>query len=163
MVKIIIITFIFLNLANPCLVSAKSCEEQSLSQSGMDECYLKNLRDTESRMNNMLDQIIKKNFEEPLFIDKFKAAQKAWEIFRDAELLAIYPHANDDDVYLYYGRVYIMCYYIERTELTLNRIKQLNQWVEGVHEEDVCVGSRSLKQSKKIGKTNNKIKKPIHK
>jgi hypothetical protein len=38
-----------------------------------------------------------------------------------------------------------MCYSAYKEELTRQRIKTLQQWLEGVEEGDVCAGSLKLK------------------
>jgi len=154
----LILTWLF--VSQPCLSATKtSCEESPLTQYEMNECYLNRLKEVENKLSKVFQNIISKS-DDPIFIDKFKAAQKAWEVYRDAELAAIYPHGNDEDKPFYYGSVYPMCYYITRTELTAERLKELTQWVEGVSEDEACYGSFPVKQSKKKRNIKKNIKKP---
>ena len=77
------------------------------------------------------------------FIEKFKAAQRAWLKFRDAEMDALFPH-NDEE--RYYGSVYPMCSDAWLTTITKERIAQLKKWSNKVEEGDACSGSIKVRQ-----------------
>lgn len=95
----------------------------------------------DKEMNRVYQQILK-SYHDELFIQKLKAAQRAWLAYRDAHLEELYP-AKDPKVE--YGSVYPMCYSIELEDLTIQRTKVLRQWLDGVQEGDVCTGSRPAK------------------
>ena len=93
-------------------------------------------------MNQIINQIIDEYKYEKEFIQKLKLSQTAWEKFRDAQLEALYPAKNKRQKY---GSVYPMCYSSTKAELTYKRIEQLNIWLEGIEEGDVCSGSVKMK------------------
>ncbi len=134
--------------------SKKSCADEALTQDGMNECYKSTLKDTERRLNSIYDKVLNKNQDDPVFMQKFKAAQNAWAAYRDAQLAALYPHAEEEPQY--YGSVYRMCYYIERQQLTTARIKELRRWIDGVEEGEVCCGSLPIKKPKETSKRKNR-------
>jgi hypothetical protein len=45
----------------------------------------------------------------------------------------------------YYGSVESMCWSNYLTQLTSERIKTLNQWIDGTEEGDVCAGTVKAK------------------
>lgn len=88
----------------------------------------------DTELNKVYNQILREYQQEKIFVQKLKAAQRAWMAFRDAHLAAIYsdPHP---------GTVESMCRCLKLTELTNERTKVLRQWIEGIEEGDVCAGS----------------------
>ncbi|MBD0297848.1 MAG: DUF1311 domain-containing protein [Flavisolibacter sp.] len=96
----------------------------------------------DKELNAVYQKVILKYTNDPAFIASLKAAQRLWIQFRDAELKMKYPHREQG----YYGSVYPMCYSAYKEELTRQRIKTLQQWLEGVEEGDVCAGSIKLKR-----------------
>ena len=76
------------------------------------------------------------------FIQKIKLAQRAWLAFRDAHLNSIYPDPSPGT----YGSVNPMCRCIILEGLTVDRIKTLREWADGIQEGDVCAGSRRFKK-----------------
>lgn len=76
------------------------------------------------------------------FIDKFKLAQKQWLAYRDAHLDSIYP---DEDSHVAYGSINPMCRCMILEELTKDRIKQINVWLDGIEEGDACAGSIKIR------------------
>jgi uncharacterized protein YecT (DUF1311 family) len=96
----------------------------------------------DKELNALYQKIVLKYKDDPVFIASLKAAQRLWIQFRDAELKMKYPPREQG----HYGSVYPMCYSACKEELTRQRIKTLQQWLEGVEEGDVCAGSVKLKQ-----------------
>ncbi|MBI1929685.1 DUF1311 domain-containing protein [Candidatus Poribacteria bacterium] len=93
---------------------------------------------TDAELNKMYKQILDVYKDNTLFINKLKIAQRAWINFRDAHVESLYP---GDDKLLLYGSVYPMCRCIVLNTLTRQRIEQLQQWLAGTEEGDVCSGS----------------------
>ncbi len=89
-------------------------------------------------LNVLYAAVLKKHAADISFVTKFKTAQRAWLVFRDAEVGAQFP---DADPHAAYGSVYPMCVSNLKTELTLKRIEQMKQWRDGEPEGDVCAGS----------------------
>ncbi len=78
----------------------------------------------------------------PVFVQKFEKSQSAWISYRDAHLDAIFPYTTPNE----YGSAQPMCAATIKTELTRSRITQLRQWLEGIEEGDVCLGSRLIRK-----------------
>jgi uncharacterized protein YecT (DUF1311 family) len=92
-----------------------------------------------AEMDRLFDMILQKYSDDAVFIAKLQAAQVAWCRFRDARIEALYPA---EDKALTYGSAYSHCRQSAIVAMTLPRIEQLRQWLEGVAEGDVCAGSR---------------------
>ena len=76
-----------------------------------------------------------------MFLASLKEAQRCWIAFRDAQLKMKYPGREQG----YYGSVLPMCEMMYLTELTQDRIKALQVWIDGVEEGDVCAGTVKVK------------------
>jgi uncharacterized protein YecT (DUF1311 family) len=76
--------------------------------------------------------------DDKVFLDSLKKSQIAWIKFRDLHLKSLYPA---EDPSINYGSNYRMCYMYDAVEITKLRIEQLNKWLIGVEEGDVCYGS----------------------
>lgn len=113
--------------------------DEAGSQSEMNMAAAAEARRAEDVMKDMLDQIHREYKDEPLFLGKLDEAQKAWLVFREAHLESLYPA---EEKQYEYGSVFPMCYWLEWAALTWERVKQLNEWVEGVPEGTLGAGSR---------------------
>ncbi len=100
----------------------------------------KQYKKADMELNSSYQKILKEYASQPLFIKKFKAAQRLWLQLRDAELAARFPEAGS------YGSVEPMCKVMYLEELTRERIKFLKTWLNGVAEGDACNGSVKLKK-----------------
>ncbi len=89
----------------------------------------------DNELNRVYQKILKEYASQPLFIKKFKVAQRLWVQLRDAELAARYPQSGS------YGSAGPMCENIYLEDLTKQRTKFLKQWLDGIPEGDVCNGS----------------------
>ena len=121
------ITLFFLTLL---IAPAMAQTQYDLNQSNCNE-----LQAVNKRLNSTYQKVLnrhKSNAAEQLAIKK---SQKAWLAFRDAQLEAIYPGADN------FGSSHPMCFCIESTVLTEARIRQLSQWLKP-REGDMCGGSR---------------------
>jgi uncharacterized protein YecT (DUF1311 family) len=108
---------------------ADPCKGTNITQTEMNECAAKDLRNTELKMERLLKE---------LGIAKDSPEQKAWEAYRDAQLAAIYPQENIST----YGSVYPMCLAILKKRLTEGRVRDLKALtISG--EGDVCYGYRA--------------------
>jgi hypothetical protein len=89
-------------------------------------------------MERLYSQILRQHAGDDVFISKMRAAQTAWERFRDAHLEALYPA---EDKQLVYGSAYSGCRQMAAAALVRQRIEQLHPWLDGVAEGDLCAGS----------------------
>jgi uncharacterized protein YecT (DUF1311 family) len=98
-------------------------------------------KNADAELNRTYKQVVDKYQRETVFVRKLKAAQRAWIVFRDADLESLYP-----DTPSAYGSVNPMCHCIALAELTTERTKSLKRWIDGVEEGDVCAGSVKIKK-----------------
>lgn len=133
----------------------KSCWDTANTQSELNECAASDLDSTDKELNRVYHQILKKYADDPVFITKFKAAQRAWLQFRDAELAAVYPHDSEPTQY---GSVFPMCHSGEKARITFLRVKELKRWAEGIDEGEVCAGSVKFKDEVKPRKDSSSKK-----
>jgi uncharacterized protein YecT (DUF1311 family) len=104
-----------------------------------------NFSKTDSLLNQVYGQVIKEYKQDTLFIIKLKEAQRAWIKFRDAYLESRFPIMPKSNQYNEYGSIYPYCACVIMTDLTKERIKQLQAWLNGTVEGDVCGGSYKTK------------------
>lgn len=127
----------------------KMCAQGPTTQLENNICAGLEFEKWDNELNRVYQQILKMHENDKAFLQKLRAAQKAWIFFRDAELEAIYPLPAKSAEY---GSSYGMCYSTWKTILTKERIRQLKKWIDGFAEdipkEDVCGGSL-LPQSNK--------------
>lgn len=88
-------------------------------------------------INSVYKKILQEYSSDKEFIKNFKASQRLWIQFRDAEVKAKYPNRTPG----YYGSVHSLCISNLMTQLTNERIKTLKVWLVGTKEGDVCAGS----------------------
>lgn len=121
--------------AAPHTSDGMACDSPNQSQAGLNQCASNSTQSTDAELNRIYAKVLALNAQDTVFLERFKAAQRAWLVFRDAQIAARYPSPED------YGSVLPMCQSGEYEQLTLDRIKQLKAWVDGVEEGDVCAGS----------------------
>ncbi len=112
------------------------------NQAEMNQQAYASYQKADKELNAVYQKIILKYKDDPVFVASLKEAQRIWIQFRDAELKMKYPRREQG----YYGTVHPMCYSGYKEELTRQRIKTLQQWLQGVEEGDVCAGSVPIKQ-----------------
>ena len=113
------------------------------SQTELNDDAASDFTSADREMTRVYAAVLKKNAGDKVFVAKFRAAQRAWLVFRDAEVAAQFP---DADPRAAYGSMYPMCVSNLKTELTLNRIEQMKRWRDGEPEENVCAGSVPIKR-----------------
>jgi uncharacterized protein YecT (DUF1311 family) len=89
-------------------------------------------------LNAVYQAVLRQNAADKRFTAKFRAAQRAWVAFRDAEMAARYPA---EDIQREYGTMYNSCYCTEVAALTGQRTEALMRWRDGIAEGDGCSGS----------------------
>lgn len=118
------------------LVNSISAFAQTQSQTNEDACA--EYQAADKKLNTIYQQVLNEHKNDVAFIQNIKKSQRAWIVFRNAQLAAIYPAA---DKLFEYGSVYPMCSCGERTTLVDQRIVQLSGWLSAA-EGDACRGSR---------------------
>lgn len=118
----VVVTTLFFNLA-------------ALATNAQTQCP--SFKSADALLNQVYQQILTEYGTDEQFISKFKASQRAWLKFRDAQLEALFP----EDDKRYYGSSYPMCACESLAVLTQARNAQLQVWITGVEEGEVCAGS----------------------
>lgn len=119
------------------LLCAFSFNVLAQSQVELNQSACNELKQADNQLNLVYQQVLKAHQNDKVFINHFKDAQRKWVAFRDASASSMYiPEYSQN-----YGSAMSMCqcYFLEK--LTSERIKQLNVWIDGVQEGDVCAGS----------------------
>ena len=115
----------------------QSCRNAN-TQLEMNQCFGAAYKSADGEMNAVYQQVLQAYSGDRKFIENLKASQRAWVAFRDAEMEAVYPSSNKQAEY---GSVYPVCRSKQLETLTRERTKQLQVWLNGVEEGDVCAGS----------------------
>ena len=100
---------------------------------GANSSYLK----ADKELNVVYGKILNEYKADTAFIKNFKASQRIWIQFRDAEMKAMYPDRESG----YYGSIQPTCWSSYLTELTTERTKKITIWLVGIEEGDACSGS----------------------
>jgi uncharacterized protein YecT (DUF1311 family) len=114
------------------------------TQSEMNDCAATEAKKADTVLNATYRQLLSKVKENKTATEKVVAAEKAWIVFRDAELAAEWPVPDGDNPNALYGSVHPLCYYNEFAAMTWERVKALKKLVRN-EEGDVC--SSGLAQS----------------
>lgn len=99
-------------------------------------------QNADKELNAVYKKVAKEYKDDAAFIAALKASEKAWIKLRDAQVKMKFP----EDEPGYYGSDYPMCVSAYMAELTRARTKELQQWLDGVEEGDVCAGSMKTKE-----------------
>jgi uncharacterized protein YecT (DUF1311 family) len=100
------------------------------------------LRKADAELNRVYQRVRELYRDDPMFLPKLKEAQRAWIKFRDAEVEAMYP-PYEGSYDLRGTRMGISQY---EADLTNDRIKMLQQWLDGVEEGEVGNISINLRE-----------------
>src|SRR5687767_11940624 len=82
------------------------CFEKATTQLESNDCAARQYQEADAELNRVYKAILEKHKEDKLFVEKLRAAQRAWLTYRDAEIEAKYPHAGEAH---YYGSIFPMC------------------------------------------------------
>ena len=113
------------------------CGDTATTQTDMNICVGSRFKQADVQLKAVYRAVLKKHHSDFEFTRNLQAAQRAWLAWRDAEMKAIYPDREPG----YYGSVLPMCWSGQLAELTRDRTKQLQKWLDGVAEGEVCGGS----------------------
>jgi len=141
--KRLLVVVLFITLATPVYGAGKnSCYDTAKNQFELNECAADDLKEADDELNRVYKEILKRNAEDSVFLDRLKSAQRAWLSFRDAELEALFP---DPEKQVAYGSAYPTCYANWKKKITVQRTQQLRRWLIATEEGDVCTGSLPVK------------------
>ena len=114
----------------------------SQNQGELNEGASESYKMADKELNDIYKAILNDYKSDTIFIKNLKASQRIWITFRDAELKVKYPETDPR----HYGSVYPMCVSIYLERLTRERIATLKEWIDGIEEGDVCIGSVKMKE-----------------
>ena len=120
------------------LIAFTSISALAQTQAEMDREACNEYRKADVELNRVYQQVLGEYKADGLFVEKLRGAQRAWVVYRDAQMEALYPARDPQRAY---GSVHRMCRCQALTELTLQRVEELRRWVMGVEAGDVCAGS----------------------
>ncbi len=109
------------------------------NQRDLDEQAGNEYESIDKELNRVYHAILRDYDDDTVFTDRFKDAELAWLLFRDAEMKAIFPYADSNGNY--YGSVFPMCESEIAGFLEQSRLKEIMTWYNGESEGDVCSGS----------------------
>ena len=113
----------------------------SQTQFEMNEQENNKFKSADKELNATYQKILKEYKSDVAFLKNLKFSQNIWIKFRDAEMKTRYPDREAG----YYGSVKPMCWSIYLIQLTNERTKNLELWLTGIPEGDVCSGSVKIK------------------
>jgi uncharacterized protein YecT (DUF1311 family) len=112
------------------------------SQADMNKGSGDDFKQADKELNQVYQKILQEYKGQADFLKSLKTSQQVWVKFRDAEMLVKYPKNRQAD----YGSVFPMCWSAYKAELTRQRTKTLQVWLDGIEEGDTCSGSVKKKQ-----------------
>lgn len=115
-----------------------ACMDTASTQQAMNACANVDYAAADKKLNEVYQQIQVKYKADPTFLQKLQKAQKAWLVYRDAQIDLFYPHRAEPH---YYGSILNMCIPIKLQILTEERTKMLTDWLTYQGEGDDCSGS----------------------
>ena len=115
----------------------------SQSQGALNEEICDDMVTVEKELENVVEKIRKKYYNDTLFLNKLEISQKSWIKYRESQIELKFPAK---DKYFEYGSLYPTCYCLEKIKITELRIQDLKMWVNGVIEGNVCPGSVLIEQ-----------------
>jgi uncharacterized protein YecT (DUF1311 family) len=115
---------------------------QAQTQGEMNNEAAADFKGADKQLNSVYQEILSDYADDEVFIASLKEAQRCWIAFRDAQLKMKFPDREPG----YYGSILPLCEMMYLTELTQNRIKALQVWIDGVQEGDMCSGTVRVKQ-----------------
>ena len=115
---------------------------QAQTQGEMNQDAASEFKAADKELNSVYQEILSDYADDEVFIASLKEAQRCWIVFRDAQLKMKYPDREPG----YYGSIQPVCEMTYLAELTQDRIKTLNVWIEGVEEGNLCGGTVKVKE-----------------
>lgn len=92
----------------------------------------------DARLNQVYRKIVRDYSDDTTFVRNLREAERLWVKFRDAQVEMKYPADRE-------GSVLPMCRYYYMSELTSERIKELEPWITGAQEGDDCAGTIKMR------------------
>jgi len=109
----------------------RACTAKAKAQPELNSCAAEEATRVDAELNAIYRELLAKAVEEPDAVAKIKAAERAWVLYRDAYMEAMYPA---EDKQAEYGSIYPMDAALLRAKLTQHQIAALKDLVEQYSE-----------------------------
>jgi uncharacterized protein YecT (DUF1311 family) len=110
----------------------RDCMKKASDQTSMNSCEDAEFRRADSELNGVYQLLLSKATQIPSATVKIKAAERAWILYRDAYMEALFPA---DDKQGAYGTRYPMDFAAFKTGLTREHAKALRELIKQYGEE----------------------------
>lgn len=111
------------------------------SQMEMNIISEESILSTRNSLDSTFNAILKEYKAEKTFITNIKHSQDLWEKYMDAQMMARFP--EDDQTRE--RSVFNLCWLGYKEQIMNDRIKELQVWLVGFEEGEVCGGSVKIK------------------
>lgn len=132
------IRFVFMVILILAPIASHAMDDVKCNNSGgpleLNACAKDDFEKADKELNKTYQALIKKEVNDSLFISKLRLAQKAWLVFRDADIEAQFA-CSEPDIRTCYGSMYPMSFLSRKAELTRERTKHLQQILKEGHGE----------------------------
>ena len=99
------------------------------NQMEMNKCAYEDFEKADKALNQTYKALIKKSGDDKTYIKKLRESQRAWIKFRDAELDAMFS-CEDENIRICWGSMIGMLYPAAKQELTEERTKRLQHYID---------------------------------
>jgi uncharacterized protein YecT (DUF1311 family) len=110
------------------------------TQSEMNDCAAQEAKRADMVLNATYRELLSKIRENKTATAKLVSAEKAWIVFRDAQLAAEWPVADGENPSVVYGSVHPGCYFNALAAMTLERVKALKELMQKTEGDDCSSG-----------------------
>ena len=100
------------------------------AQIEMNACAADDHAAADAELNAVWGKLVAALAGEPVAVARLRAAQRAWIVFRDAEVAARLPVGDREDPHVVHGSMYSLLYHAVLAELTRERTAQLRILLE---------------------------------
>jgi uncharacterized protein YecT (DUF1311 family) len=114
--------------------SEYKCNSGGLQQE-MEACARDDFNRADKELNKAYQALLRKEEDDPLFVSKLRAAQRAWLVFLEADLDAQFACPEEESKLVCWGSMYPMSYLSRKAELTRERTKHLQRLLNEGHGE----------------------------
>jgi uncharacterized protein YecT (DUF1311 family) len=111
--------------------SLRACNRSAKSQAEMNACANQEAARADSALAHIYKQVLVKASAQPEAVEKIKAAERSWLLYRDAYLDAMYPATDKQTEY---GTIYPMEANLLRAKLTKQHASDLKQMLRQYNE-----------------------------
>jgi uncharacterized protein YecT (DUF1311 family) len=105
----------------------RACNDKAKTQREMNACAAEEAARVDSELNEIYRKLLSKAASQHAAVEKIKTAERAWVVYRDAYIEAMYP-AKDKQVA--YGSIYPMEVDLLRAKLTGRQVTALKELLQ---------------------------------